>query len=123
MLRSKIIVSLFVSIATLCAVPIRAETPQANAEVPRIIFDSDMSSDHDDVADIAVLNALADLGECQILACLCSSQNGGTPLCMNAINAYYGRPDVPCGRRPDSGGVGGYAGQIAAECPDLPRLP
>ena len=29
----------------------------------RIIFDSDMSSDHDDAADLAVLNGLADLGE------------------------------------------------------------
>ena len=86
-------------------------------EIPRIIFDSDMSSDHDDVADIAVLHALADLGECEIIACMCSSQNGGTPLCMNAINTYYGRPNVPCGRRPDSGGVGGYAGQIASEFP------
>jgi hypothetical protein len=87
------------------------------AGVERIIFDSDMSSDHDDVADIAVLHALADLGECQILACMCSSQNGGTPLCMNAINTYFGRPAIPCGRRPDSGGPGAYPATIAAEFP------
>ena len=83
----------------------------------RIIFDSDMSSDHDDAADLAVLNALADLGECEILACMASSQNGGTALAFNAINTYYGRPDVPCGRRPDCGGLGMYPATIQSEWP------
>jgi hypothetical protein len=85
--------------------------------VPRIIFDSDMSSDHDDVGDIATLHGLASLGECQILAMMVSSRNGGTALCMDAINTYYGKPGIPIGVPPDIGGVGEYAGQIAAEFP------
>ncbi len=89
----------------------------AAADVPDIIFDSDMSSDHDDVADLATLEALADLGECNILACMASSQNGGSALYMNVVNTYFGRPDIPCGRRPDAGGPGGYPGQIANEFP------
>ncbi len=89
----------------------------AAQQLPGIIFDSDMSSDHDDAADIAVLHALADLGECQILACMASSQNGGTALAFNSINAYYGRPDIPCGRRPDCGGPGAYPGTIISEFP------
>jgi hypothetical protein len=87
------------------------------ATIPRIIIDQDMSSDHDDAADLAVVNALADLGECQLLACMADSQNGATALCQNAINTYYGRPDVPCGRRPDAGGPGEYPGIIISEFP------
>ena len=94
--------------------PLWAAAPN---DVARIIFDSDMSSDHDDLADLAVLHGLADLGECEILACMTSSQNGGSPLCMNAINAYYGRPNIPCGRRADSGGLGNYPATIASEFP------
>src|SRR5208283_4142119 len=84
------------------------------ADIPRIIFDSDMSSDHDDVGDIAALHGLASLGECKILAIMVSSRNGGTPLCMDAINTYYGKPGIPIGIPPDIGGVGEYCGQIAA---------
>jgi hypothetical protein len=88
-----------------------------SAGMARIIFDSDMSSDHDDVGDIASLHGLASLGECKILAMMVSSRNGGTPLCMDAINTYYGKPGIPIGVPPDIGGVGEYAGQIAAEFP------
>lgn len=91
---------------------------QANAQqIPAIIFDSDMSSDHDDAADLAVLHAFADLGECKILACMASSQNGGTAVAFNSINTYFGRPDIPCGRRPDCGGPGEYPGTIMSEFP------
>jgi hypothetical protein len=86
-------------------------------EIPRIIFDSDMSSDHDDVGDIAALHGLASLGECKILAMMVSSRNGGTALCMDVINTYYGKPGIPIGVPPDIGGVGEYAGQIATEFP------
>lgn len=89
----------------------------AQPPVPRIIFDADMSSDHDDAGALALLHALADLGECEILACMASSTNGGTALCMQAINTYYGRAGIPCGRRPDCTGPGSYAGTISAEFP------
>ena len=83
----------------------------------KVIFDSDASSDWDDVGDIAVLNSLADLGEIEILACMASSQNGATALFMNSVNTWYGRPNVPVGRRPDTFGPGGYPAQIASEYP------
>lgn len=91
------------------------------ADKPRIIFDSDMSSDHDDVGDAAVLHGLASMGECEIIGMMVSSQNGGTALCMDAINTYYGRPDIPIGVRPDVGGLGEYAGIIASEFPHGPE--
>ena len=35
---------------------------------PKIIFDTDMVSDYDDVGAIAALHAMADAGQCEILA-------------------------------------------------------
>ena len=45
------------------------------AEPTRIVFDTDMCGDYDDVGALAVLNALADDGECEIIAVLSSSRS------------------------------------------------
>lgn len=63
----------------------------------RIIFDADIDSDCDDVGAMAVLHALADRGECEILATVSSSKNEWTPACIDAINTFYGRGDLPIG--------------------------
>lgn len=84
--------------------------PLAAVEPPRVILDSDMSSDHDDVGDIAVLHGLASLGEAQIIGMMVSSKNYGTAQFMDAVNTWYGKPDIPIGLPPDIGGVGEYPG-------------
>jgi len=84
--------------------------PLSAADVPRVIFDSDMSSDHDDVGDIAVLHGLASLGEVQIIGMVVSSRNYGTAQFMDAVNTWYGKPDIPIGIPPEIGGVGEYPG-------------
>jgi len=72
-------------------------TPPANTP-HRIILDTDLGSDCDDAGALAVLHALADLGEADILACLYSSEkNPYGPGCLAAINSYYGRRAVPIG--------------------------
>lgn len=96
-------------------------TPSSPDSVAHVIFDSDMSSDWDDVGDIAVLHGLASLGRLEILAMAVSSLNGATALCMDAINTYYGKPDIAIGVRPDVGGLGGYPAQIASEFPHGPE--
>ena len=68
------------------------------AEMPKIIFDTDMTGDCDDCGALAVLHALADQGEVEILGCIASY--GGNPYvagCIDAINSYYGRGDLPLG--------------------------
>lgn len=68
------------------------------AEMPKIIFDTDMTGDCDDCGALAVLHALADQGEAEILGCIASY--GGNPYvagCIDAINTYYGRGDLPLG--------------------------
>ncbi len=69
----------------------------------KIIFDTDMGSDCDDVGALALLHAYADDGRAEILACIYSS--GRVPYgagIVDAINTYYGRPDIPIGACYDS---------------------
>ncbi|MEZ0263647.1 MAG: nucleoside hydrolase [Phycisphaerae bacterium] len=63
----------------------------------KLIFDTDMDSDCDDVGALGMLHALADRGEVEILATTVSSKNPWSPLCVSAINQFFGRPDVPVG--------------------------
>ncbi len=69
-----------------------------SATIPNIIFDTDMTGDCDDCGALAVLHALADRGEVEILGCIASY--GGNPYvagCIDAINTYYGRGKLPIG--------------------------
>ena len=65
----------------------------------KIIFDTDMWGDCDDVGALAVLNALCDLGEAEILAVVTNHRipSNASAGAVDAINTYYGRPDVPIG--------------------------
>lgn len=65
----------------------------------KIIFDTDMSGDTDDVAALAVLNVLADQGKAEILACVANGHDADKAIAasISAINTYYGRPDIPIG--------------------------
>lgn len=65
--------------------------------VPKIILDSDMLSDFDDVGAAAMLHTFADRGECEILATVACTVDGVSPQVLELINAYYGRPDLPVG--------------------------
>ena len=63
-----------------------------------IIFDTDMGNDCDDAGALAILHALADKGEAEILGVICSSgANPYGPGTVDAINTYYGRPHLPIG--------------------------
>lgn len=62
-----------------------------------VIFDTDMESDVDDVAALAQLHVMADRGEVELLAVMVSGHNGWSAPCIDAINTFYGRPDLPIG--------------------------
>lgn len=85
----------------------------------KVIFDTDMDSDCDDVGALALLHALADRGEAEILATVVSSRNEWSPACVAAINGFYGRPALPIGC-PKQGGASKpskYARAIAERFP------
>lgn len=67
------------------------------AAIPLIIYDSDYGPDVDDVGALAVLHALADRGECKILAVGNVTANEWGPAAMDAVNTFYQRPNIPVG--------------------------
>ncbi len=66
---------------------------------PDIILDTDMSGDADDAGALALLHALADMGECRILATVVNRKDlsNASAAAVDAINTWYGRPDLPIG--------------------------
>jgi inosine-uridine nucleoside N-ribohydrolase len=64
----------------------------------RIIFDTDFGPDVDDVGALAILHALADRGEAEILGVMVSTSGDfDAPRAVDVVNTYYGRPDIPIG--------------------------
>ena len=93
----------------------------------KVIFETDMCTDVDDVGALAVLHALADNGEVEILAISYNEvhPSGAGTIC--AINTWYNRSAIPIGiykgnlADPDESS---YLDGIAANFPhDLPTVP
>lgn len=78
--------------------PVAGQTDYLNNETEKIIFDTNMGSDCDDVDALALLHYYADVGKAEIVGCIYSS--GKVPFgpgIVEAINIWYGRPDIPVG--------------------------
>lgn len=69
----------------------------AQAQAVKIIFDTDMESDVDDVGALAMLHGLAALGEAEILGTMVCSLNPWSVPAVDALNTYFKRPDIPIG--------------------------
>ncbi|MGK6350937.1 nucleoside hydrolase [Parapedobacter sp. DT-150] len=69
----------------------------ATSSTPKIIFDTDMGPDYDDVGAISVLHALADSGECEILATVSSDGHPSIAPTIEVFNRYFGRDSLPIG--------------------------
>ncbi len=69
----------------------------ASARPVPVIFDTDITGDVDDVLALAMLHALADRGQCEILAITISKENELAAPFVDAVNTFYGRPDIPIG--------------------------
>jgi hypothetical protein len=82
----------------------------------KIIFDTDMSGDTDDVVALAVLNQFADQGKADILACVANGhdQDKASAASISAINTYYGRPNIPIGTYQGPGCAPSKSGYTAA---------
>ncbi len=123
-----------VGIAAALLLPFAAR-PAATQPAPvRIIIDVDLAEDVDDAGALAVLHALANRGEAEILGVLVSSKNESVGPALDAINTWYGRPDLPIGyqrghqygyrntKDPDRDTTSRYAGPVARAFPhDLRR--
>ena len=81
----------WIAAALACAALAAAGAPE------KIIFDTDMYTDFDDVGALAVLHSLADAGECEILGTVACTRGAPSLGMVEIINAWYGRPDLPVG--------------------------
>src|SRR5690606_26913344 len=63
----------------------------------RVILDTDIGPDYDDVGALAVLHHLADEGKAEILATVSCNKMEKTVQLLHLINTYYGRPYLPIG--------------------------
>ena len=80
----------------LSAVAEPAESADCAAEPAKVLFDTDMTLDVDDVGALAVLHALADGGEADLLAVVYNEVHADGVAAIDAINTWYGR-QVPIG--------------------------
>lgn len=74
------------------------QMPAPSAVDPvKIIFDSDMGPDYDDVGALTMLHAFADSGKAEILGTMASNKYALAAPCLEVINTYYGRSKIPVG--------------------------
>jgi hypothetical protein len=106
------------AIARLCT-----SAPLTAAEQPKkVIYETDMCLDVDDVGGLAILHALADKGEVEILAVTFNEVHPSGAAAIDAINTWYGRGGIPVGickgnlAAPDTSK---YLGPVAAFPHDL----
>jgi len=65
----------------------------------KIIFDTDIGGDSDDLGALAMLHTFIDKGDCDLLAVMCWQTEEYAVSAINAINTYYNHPDIPIGLR------------------------
>lgn len=70
---------------------------QVNDVKTKIIFDTDMGPDYDDIGAIAMLHALADNKECEILACIASDAHPLIAPTIDLYNRYFNKSNIPVG--------------------------
>ena len=87
----------WISIALFCLLCTGCEKQAEPVSVVSVIFDTDMAPDYDDVGALTLLHAFADKGEANILATVSSNRYTNSVACIEIINHYFGRPDIPVG--------------------------
>ena len=79
-------------VALICAVVI------ANGAKPvKVIFDTDMGNDVDDVVALDMFYKYLDRGEVELLGIISSKRELGSVKFIDAMNTLYGYPDIPVG--------------------------
>lgn len=68
---------------------------------PKIIFDTDIGGDADDLGALAMLHNYVKRGDCELLAIMSWSDDKFAVPAIDAINRYYHHPNIPIGTRKD----------------------
>ena len=108
----------FAACCLLWADSARAQDTNPRVPVP-VIFDTDMGGDCDDVGALFILHGAVERGEARLLATMgCVSADAMAPA-MDAINTWFGRPEIPVGTLKDPGFLVGphYTAELAKRFP------
>lgn len=87
----------FVLLSALLFLNVQPSIALPKSQIPKIIFDTDMGPDYDDIGAITVLHALAAKGECEILATLASDGHVSIAPVIEFFNSYFNKPNIPVG--------------------------
>jgi len=68
---------------------------------PKIIFDTDIGGDADDLGAIAMLHNYVKRGDCELLAIMSWSDDEYAVPAIDALNRFYLHPNIPIGTRKD----------------------
>ena len=69
----------------------------AQAAPVKLIFDTDMGNDVDDVMALSMIHTLQTRGVVELLAVTVTKDHPQAAAFVDAVNTFYGRPDVPVG--------------------------
>lgn len=86
----------FFIIFSLALVACGEVTKQSDTRV-NLILDTDMAPDYDDVGAMALMYALADSGQVNVLATVGSNMDENVAPCIEVINQYFNRKDMLVG--------------------------
>lgn len=84
-------------LTTSLAVARTASAVPRPVQVPKIVFDTDVCNDVDDVLALAMLHSLQSRGNCELLAVTISTPDELAASFVEAVNTFYGRPGIPIG--------------------------
>lgn len=85
-----------------------------------VIFDTDIDSDVDDVLALALLHSYEKSGIIKTLGVIVTSNDSCSFSCTDAVNTYYGRPDIPIGYLKNQNNISRfskYTCQVSREFP------
>lgn len=68
---------------------------------PKIIFDTDIGGDADDLGALAMLHNYVKRGDCELLGIMLWTTDEYAVPAVDAINRFYHHPDIPVGTRKD----------------------
>src|SRR3954452_9913856 len=71
--------------------------PATAADPVRLIFDTDMGNDVDDLLALGMIHALQSRGACDLLAVTVTKDHELAGPFVDAVNTFYGRPRIPVG--------------------------
>lgn len=84
-------------------------TPKQVSDIPQIILDTDFGPDYDDVGAVTFMHSAADSGDVKILGTVVSNKHHLAAPCLQLVNTYFKRSDLPIGSpKQDGANIGSW---------------